>query len=160
MAHFPKLSIATKLYAILSLLATATVVLALVAVVNAGRHAALTGEYEVAAKGVRNVERINGLIYAARLESRGIFMSVDEVASRKFTANLVQHSSTIGRVLADWRQIVGPEDAAPFDVLDGQVKKYQEFIREVVRHADDYGLKLNSNLADMETDEILRAELN
>ena len=160
MAHFPKFSIATKLYAILSLLATATVVLALVAVVNAGRHAALTGEYEAAAKGVRNVERINGLIYAARLESRGIFMSVDEVASRKFTANLVEHSSSIGRVLADWRQIVGPEDAASFDALDGQVKKYQEFVREVVRHADDYGLKLNSNLADMETDEILRAGLN
>ena len=36
MAHFPRLSIAAKLYAIFALLATATVVLALVAV-NAAR---------------------------------------------------------------------------------------------------------------------------
>ena len=48
MVRFPKLSIAAKLYAIFALLATATVALALVAVVNARRHAALTEEYEAA----------------------------------------------------------------------------------------------------------------
>ena len=53
MARFPRLSIATKLYAIFALLATATVVLALVAVVNARRHAALTEEFEAAAAGLR-----------------------------------------------------------------------------------------------------------
>jgi len=42
MPRFPRLSIASKLYAIFALLATATVVLALVAVVTARRHAALT----------------------------------------------------------------------------------------------------------------------
>ena len=41
MPRFPRLSIASKLYAIFALLATATVVLALVAVVSARRHAAL-----------------------------------------------------------------------------------------------------------------------
>ena len=40
MAHLPRLSIAAKLYAIFALIATVTVVLALVAVVSARRHAA------------------------------------------------------------------------------------------------------------------------
>ena len=50
MARFPRLSIAAKLYAIFTLLAT-TVVLALVAVVTARRHAALTNEFEAALQG-------------------------------------------------------------------------------------------------------------
>ena len=77
MAHFPRLSIAAKLYAIFALLATATVVLALVAVVTARRHAALTDEFEAALQGSQNVERINGLIYAVVMESRGVYMSAD-----------------------------------------------------------------------------------
>ena len=51
MARVPRLSIAAKLYAIFILLATATVVLALVAVVTARRHAALTNEFETALQG-------------------------------------------------------------------------------------------------------------
>ena len=51
MARVPRLSIAAKLYAIFTLLATATVVLALVAVVTARRHAALTNEFETALQG-------------------------------------------------------------------------------------------------------------
>jgi methyl-accepting chemotaxis protein len=57
-------SIAAKLYAIFALLATVTVALALIAVLSARRHVALTNQFESALQGVQNVERINGLIYA------------------------------------------------------------------------------------------------
>ncbi len=70
--RLPSFSIAAKLYAIFALLATATVALAVVAVLNARRHAALTGEFEAAFAGAINVERVNTLIYAAEMESRGI----------------------------------------------------------------------------------------
>ncbi len=49
--RLPQLSIATKLYAIFALLATVTVALAVVAVVNARHHAALTDEFESAFAG-------------------------------------------------------------------------------------------------------------
>jgi methyl-accepting chemotaxis protein len=57
-------SIASKLYSIFALLAIVTVAVATVAVVNARHHAALTREYESAFAGAKNVERVNGLIYA------------------------------------------------------------------------------------------------
>jgi methyl-accepting chemotaxis protein len=44
----PQVSIATKLYAIFALLATVTVVLAAVMVVNARHHQSLTDEFEAA----------------------------------------------------------------------------------------------------------------
>jgi methyl-accepting chemotaxis protein len=80
MARFPRLSIASKLYSIFALLATVTLALALVAVITARRHAALTDEFEAALQGSQNVERINGLIYAVVMDSRGVYMSADAAA--------------------------------------------------------------------------------
>ena len=90
MARVPRLSIAAKLYAIFTLLATATVVLALVAVVTARRHAALTNEFEAALQGSQNVERINGLIYAVVMDGRGIYMSSDLPTAKKFADGLLE----------------------------------------------------------------------
>ena len=73
--NLPKLSIAARLYTIFALMAATTVALSMVAVSNAHRHAALTEEFESANAGSWNVERINGLIYASTMETRGIYMS-------------------------------------------------------------------------------------
>jgi hypothetical protein len=69
--NLAKYSIAAKLYAIFALLATVMVALAMVAIVNAGRHVTLTKEFESAFIGAENVERINSLVYAVVMESRG-----------------------------------------------------------------------------------------
>ena len=99
MPRFPRLSIASKLYAIFALLATATVVLALVAVVTARRHAALTDEFELALQGSQNVERINGLIYAVVMESRGVYMSEDAPSRRKYADGLLKFNERILEVV-------------------------------------------------------------
>ncbi len=79
---FPKLSIAGKLYAIFGLLASATVGLALVGVISSRQQAAITDQFESAFHGSLNVERVNALIYAVVMESRGVYMSPD-VADRE-----------------------------------------------------------------------------
>ena len=70
---FPRLTIAVKLYAIFALLATVTLVLAVVAVANARRHSALTDAFRASFDGARQIERVNALIYAVVMESRGIY---------------------------------------------------------------------------------------
>ena len=104
MARFPRLSIAAKLYAIFALLATATVVLALVAVVNARQHAALTDEFEAALQGSQNVERINGLIYAVVMESRGVYMSADAPTGKKYADGLLKFNEQIAQIVNDWER--------------------------------------------------------
>jgi hypothetical protein len=69
--NLPKLSIAARLYTIFALTAATTVALSMVAVSN-HRYAALTEEFESANAGNWNVERINRLIYASTMETRGI----------------------------------------------------------------------------------------
>ncbi len=68
MPRRPNVSILLKLYAIMALFATATVMLAIVAVDSARRHTELTAEFEAALQGAQTVERINSLIYAVVAE--------------------------------------------------------------------------------------------
>ncbi|MGC1894122.1 MAG: hypothetical protein WA763_10585 [Pseudolabrys sp.] len=72
----PTLSVAARLYAIFALMAATTVALSVYAVSNARFHAALTEEFESANAGSWNVERINGLIFATVMETRGIYIFV------------------------------------------------------------------------------------
>ena len=80
----PSLSIAAKLYTIFALLATATVILSLLAALNSRHNTALTDEFERAFMGAMNVERVNGLIYAVVMESRGIYMSPDIPTAKRY----------------------------------------------------------------------------
>src|SRR3954470_16480222 len=133
MVRFPRLSIASKLYAIFALLATATVVLALVAVVAARRHATLTDEFEAALQGAQNVERINGLIYAVVMESRGVYMSEDASARKRYADGLVTFTGQIAGIIKSWQDRVGPQDAAQFEPFARRVAQFIEFRKELAR---------------------------
>src|SRR5688500_8799366 len=85
----PQLSIASKLYAIFALLATVTVGLAGIAVVNALHHVELTGEFEAAQAGAHNVDRANGLIYAVMMEARGIYLADDAKTAQPYADSLL-----------------------------------------------------------------------
>jgi methyl-accepting chemotaxis protein len=92
----PHFSIATKLYAVFALLATVTVALAIVAVFNARRHAALTGEFESAFAGALNVERVKALFDAIEMDSRGMTMSPDTAGAKAFAVGLIKSNEIQG----------------------------------------------------------------
>ncbi len=142
MVNLPKFSIATKLYAIFALLATGTVILALVTVVNTRRQAALTADFGSAYQGAQFVERINGLIYAVRMEARGIYFSPDNAAARTFNiaTNLIQYNDRIGDVLTEWQWVLSPADTAQFEALSARIKQLQEFNRNLVGRAGADGV--------------------
>jgi methyl-accepting chemotaxis protein len=132
MVNLPKFSIATKLYAIFALLATGTVILALAAAVNARRQATLSAEFESAFQGAVLVERINGLIYAVRIEARGLSLSPETGAAKTNTTNLIQYNDRIGDVLTEWQWVLSPDDAAQFEALSSRIKQLQQFNRDLV----------------------------
>jgi methyl-accepting chemotaxis protein len=134
-----KFSIATKLYSIFALLAIVTVAVATVAVANARHHAALTDDYESAFAGAKNVERVDGLIYAVVMESRGIYMSSDIPEAKKFGDSLLEFNNRIGEVVNDWRQSVRLDDAALFARFSQRIGRFQEFRRELVRRGVEIG---------------------
>ena len=108
----PKLSIAAKLYGIFALMAGITLALAIGAVLNARHHAALTDEFESANAGTWNVERVNGLIYAVVMESRGVYMSPDLKTSKVYADGILKFNAEIAKVV-DGLEEVGARRPRP-----------------------------------------------
>ena len=160
MARFFRLSIAAKLYAIFALLATATVALAVVAVVNARRHAALTDKFEAALQGSQNVERINGLIYAVVMEGRGVYMAPDAPSIQKFGDGLMRYNEQILKLVTGWEHAVQPEDHAQFKPFAERIRKFYEFRKELVRLGNEVSASAAREWGDNDTARTLRTGLN
>jgi methyl-accepting chemotaxis protein len=154
-----KLSIAAKLYVIFALLATMTGALAAVAIFNSNRHVALTNEFESAFVGAENVDRINSLIYAVVMESRGIYMSPDIATAKKFAAGLTRFNDQIGGVMAGWQRSVRPEDADVFAQFAARVKQFQEFRRELVRRGTEISPASGREWGDNDANRTVRTAL-
>ena len=158
--RLPQLSIATKLYVIFALLATMTVGLAAVAALNAQRHEALTDEFESAYSGALNVQRVDALIYAVVMESRGIYMSPDIATAKVYGNGLLVFNDRITQVVSEWRNGVRAEDAVLFEPFARRVQQFQDFRRELVRRGVEIGPPAGREWGDNDANRTVRKALN
>jgi methyl-accepting chemotaxis protein len=156
----PKLSIAAKLYIIFACLALASLALAGIAVINARHQAQMTAEYETSLVGTQNVERVNGLIYAVVMESRGIYMSPDIATAKKFGAGLVKFNDQILKVVEDWKRHVHPEDAADFTTFSERIAQFVKFRQELVRLGTEVSPEKGREWGDNDANRSVRSALN
>lgn len=155
-----RLSIAGKLYAIFGLLAGVTLALAAFAIVNSRQHAATTARFESAFLGSINVERVNALIYAVVMDSRGVYMAPDVATAKRFGDGLLKFNERISAVIVDWRSRVGPEDRAQFEAFAERIAKFQEFRRELVRRGVEIGPHAGREWGDNDANRSVRMALN
>jgi methyl-accepting chemotaxis protein len=160
MTRLPALSIAAKLYALFALLAVLTVALALTAVISAQRHAALAEDFHSAFMGAQNVERVNSLIYAVVMESRGVYMSPDIPTAKKFGAGLLKFNDQIGAIVKDWQRVVQADDASQFEAFSKRIQQFQEFRRELVRLAVEVAPAAGREWGDNDANRNVRTALN
>jgi methyl-accepting chemotaxis protein len=135
------LSIATKLYAICALLATLTIALAAIVAWNGHRHASLIAEFESAFRGGQQVGRINGLIYAVLMETRGIYLAADDAAAKDHAAGLAGFTNQFDGVMQDWERHVRSDDAEHFRELSGRVRIFREYRGKLAAQVSQDGLK-------------------
>jgi len=156
----PKLSIAAKLYIIFSLLAVASLALAGIAVVNARHQAAMTSEYETSLVGTQNVERVNGLVYAVVMESRGIYMSPDIAGAKRYGDLLLKFNERIAKVVEGWKKSVRGDDAAQFEEFSKRIAQFIQFRNELVRLGVEVGPAKGREWGDNEANRTVRTALN
>jgi len=92
-----RFSLAAKLYSIFALIALLTAAIAILSDYNTRRNAELTEAIETANRGAFNVERVNSLVYAVVMESRGVYMSTDPAVVKKYGAPKVPAGSAASR---------------------------------------------------------------
>jgi methyl-accepting chemotaxis protein len=157
---FPKLSIAAKLYAIFALMATATIALAMVSVTAARHHQDLTDEFESANAGTLNVEKVNALIYAVVMESRGVYMSSELPTSKIYADGILKFNKQIAKVVEDWKKSVRGDDAEPFAAFSKRIAQFIEFRKELARLGTDVSAAAGREWGDNDANRSVRKALN
>jgi methyl-accepting chemotaxis protein len=155
-----RLSLAAKLYAIFALFGLMTAAITVLSDYNARQNLALTREIETANRAALNVERVNSLVYAVVMESRGVYMSADGTAAKKFCDGLLAFNEQILSVVKRWEAIVESDDAEEFAAFKKRIEQFIDFRRELVRRAIEINPAAGREWGDNDANRAVRTALN
>ncbi len=160
MPLFSRFSLAARLYSIFALFAVLTAAIAALSDYNSRRSAELTTAIERANLAALNVERVNSLVYAVVMESRGVYMSTDPAVVKKFGDGLLKFNDRILDVVRKWEGIVQADDAAQFATFKKRIEQFVDFRKELVRRAYEISPAAGREWGDNDANRAVRSALN
>src|SRR5215471_9605964 len=155
-----RFTLATRLYAIFALFARLTAAIAMLSDYNSRRSAELTAAIETANAAAFNVERVNSLVYAVVMESRGVYMSTDPAVVKKYGEGLLKFNGQILDVVKRWQGIVQADDAEQFATFKKRIEQFVEFRTELVRRANEISPAAGREWGDNDANRSVRSALN
>lgn len=155
-----RFSLATKLYAIFALFALLTAAIAMLSDYNSRRGAELTSAIETANAAALNVERVNSLVYAVVMESRGVYMSTEPAVVKKYGEGLLKFNAQILEVVRGWESIVKADDAEQFATFKKRIEQFVDFRKELVRRGVEINAAAGREWGDNDANRAVRSALN
>ncbi len=107
-----------------------------------------------------NVGRVNGLIYAIVMESRGIYISTDPAAVKRYADELIRRNRELAGVVADWEKIADFSDEGQFPAFRRRILQFIDFRNELVHRATKIGPSAGREWGDSDANRALRTQLN
>jgi methyl-accepting chemotaxis protein len=154
------LSLATRLYSIFALFALLTAAMTALSDNNTRQSAELAKAIETASHAALNVERVNSLVYAVVMESRGVYMSSEADAVKKFGDGLLKFNDQILGVVKNWETIVQSDDAEQFATFKKRIEQFVDFRKELVRRAIAINPAAGREWGDNDANRAVRSALN
>jgi methyl-accepting chemotaxis protein len=155
-----RLSLAAKLYSIFALFAVLVAAITALSDYNTRRNLELTEAVETASRAALNVERVNSLVYAVVMESRGVYMSTEPAVVKKYGDGLLQFNDKILAVVKNWESIVRADDAEQFAVFKKRIEQFVDFRKELVRRGVEIGAAAGREWGDNDANRTVRSALN
>ncbi|MGX1170175.1 methyl-accepting chemotaxis protein [Bradyrhizobium sp. USDA 372] len=155
-----RFTLAGKLYAIFALFALLTAAIAILSDYNSRRSADLAGAIETANAAALNVERVNSLVYAVVMESRGVYMSTEPAVVKKYGDGLLKFNAQILDVVKRWETIVKADDAEQFATFKKRIEQFVEFRKELVRRGVEINAAAGREWGDNDANRSVRSALN
>ncbi len=134
-----RLKIAWKIYIIVALMAVVAVVAGIVGL--SGMRDFKTGADAIGHASERAVlgERVNGLVLAVVMDSRGVYMARDAAEVEKFGKPLLANLDRLKGLVETWETLLPPEQVADFAHLKTSADEFIRFRSELVRLAREEG---------------------
>jgi methyl-accepting chemotaxis protein len=155
-----RLSLATKLYSIFALFAVLVAAITALSDYNTRQNAALTEAVATASRAAVNVERVNSLVYAVVMESRGVYMSTDVAVVKKYGDGLLKFNEQILGVVKNWQALVQADDAEQFATFKKRIEQFIEFRNELVRRGVEISPAAGREWGDNDANRNVRSALN
>ena len=111
-------------------------------------------------RGALHLKEINGLVFAAVMESRGIYMSPDWKTAEPFAEKLAQDLSELQTTAAAWKSIAIAAQRSNVDELSRRIDQFVTFRNELLRLARDVGTDAARRFGDNAANRTVRSELN
>ena len=155
-----RFTLAARLYAIFALFALLTAAIALLSDYNSRRSVELTSAIETANAAALNVERVNSLVYAVVMESRGVYMSSEPAVVKKYGDGLLKFNAQILDVVKRWETIVKADDVEQFATFKKRIEQFVEFRKELVRRGVEINAAAGREWGDNDANRSVRSALN
>src|SRR5712675_2247013 len=155
-----RLSLAAKLYSIFTLFAVLTAAITALSDYNTRRNTELTEAIETASRAALNVERVNSLVYAVVMESRGGYMSTEPAVVKKYGDGLIKFNDQILAVVKEWESIVRADDAELFAVFKKRIEQFVDFRKELVRRGIEISGAAGREWGNNDANRSVRSALN
>src|SRR5205085_5959441 len=157
---FSRFSLAAKLYSIFALFAVLTAVITALSDYNARRNAELMEAVATASRAALNVERVNSLVYAVVMESRGVYMSTEPAVVKKYGDGLLKFNDRILEVVKNWQALVQADDAEQFATFKKRIEQFIDFRKELVRRGVEINAAAGREWGDNDANREVRSALN
>ena len=155
-----RFSLAAKLYSIFALFAVLVAAITALSDYNTRQNAELTEAVSTASRAALNVERINSLVYAVVMESRGVYMSTDPAVVKKYGDGLLKFNERILEVVKNWEALVQADDAQQFATFKKRIQQFVDFRKELVRRGVEINAAAGREWGDNDANREVRTALN
>jgi PAS domain S-box-containing protein len=154
------LSVAEKIYSIAGCLAIVTTFLLVMSVQTVRLQTTYRHMHATSAEAAINVGRINTLIYAVVMESRGVYMSGDRGAMKPFADGLMRRNRELADAVKGLERTAGNDDADQLASFRRRIAQFIEFRQELVRRGLEISPAAAREWGDNDANRTLRSKLN
>src|SRR5580765_2170770 len=155
-----RFSLAAKLYSIFALFAVLVAAITALSDYNSRQNAVLTEAVATASRAALNVERVNSLVYAVVMESRGVYMSAEPAVVKKYGDGLLKFNGRILEVVKNWQALVQDDDAQQFATFKKRIEQFIDFRKELVRRGVEINGAAGREWGDNDANRTVRSALN
>lgn len=154
------LSVAEKVYSIAGFLAIVTTFLLVMSVQTVRLQTTYRHMHASSAEAAISVGRINALIYAVVMESRGIYMTDDRAKMKQFADGLLRRNRELADAVKGMEQTVRDDDAVLFASFRQRIVQFIEFRQELARRGVEISSAAAREWGDNDVNRTVRNKLN
>jgi methyl-accepting chemotaxis protein len=142
------------------LLSVFTAAIGVVAITSFQEYNAMVREIDRASKRAWLTERVNSMLYAVVMDSRGVYMARDLKEAEKYSPLIIQNLRVIANLMKEWTSLIRPEDKEIMDRANARVEEFIRFRTELVRISREVNLVESRNWGDNDANRNNRTALN